>query len=352
MTEPSTDRDPIGPAGRGSEPTEAPLDPPPAGTTALDRLIAAVSVAPIGDDRFRGPGSTVDGVDATFGGHFLSQAISAVLATVEPGWSPHSVHAHFIRAGRPETPFLLDVERIRDGRTFALRRVRTHHPADDGPATDRPDGRLLFELTASCTRTPNAIGTGPGHAPGGDPRHQQLAPPDDIGDLPRPESLPTYAQLMRSLDPLPLPTEWALRDYGIDVRTVNAPWVPEGLSPAGGIRLWIRADGPLPDDPGLHAALLAYQSDESLADNVAAPWGATWGGDGVVFVSLDHAMWFHRPIDLGDWHLLDQRPVVVESGRGLATASVWTAEGELVASITQEAMFRLDEDFEPYPAPG
>lgn len=317
---------------------------PVTGSAALDRLLATVSVAPLGDDRFRGAGSTADGVDATFGGHFLAQAVSAALATVEPGWSLHSIHAHFVRAGRPGTPFLLDVERIRDGRSFALRRVRTHHPAGDDPTGDEPDGRLLFELTASCTRT------GPGDA--ATPRHQGLAAPDDLAALPSPESLPSYPELMRSLDPLPLPTEWALRDYGLDVRTVNAPWVPAGLSPTGGIRLWVRADGSVPDEPGLHTALLAYQSDESLADNVAVPWGATWGGEGVVFVSLDHAMWFHRPIDLNRWHLLDQRPVVVDGERGLAAASLWTADGELVASVTQEAMFRLDDDFEPYPTPG
>ena len=96
---------------------------------------------------------------------------------------------------------------------------------------------------------------------------------------------------------------------------------------------------------GLEQKGLAYQSDESVADNIAVPWGATWGSPGVVFVSLDHAMWFHRPIDLNHWHLIEQRPVTVGHGRGLAIASVWTVEGQLVASFTQEALLRLGEEY-------
>ena len=137
---------------------------------------------------------------------------------------------------------------------------------------------------------------------------------------------------------------WALRDYGLDLRTIAAPWAPDGPSSDGGIQLWVRADGTLPADPPLHAALLAYQSDESLADNVAIPWGATWGSPGVVFVSLDHAIWFHRPIDLNQWHFIDQRPITVGGGRGVATAMVWSEEGELVATFTQEALLRLGDE--------
>ncbi|MEL6981972.1 MAG: hotdog domain-containing protein, partial [Actinomycetota bacterium] len=128
------------------------------------------------------------------------------------------------------------------------------------------------------------------------------------------------------------------------VRTINAPWAPDGVSEHDGIRLWVRAAGPLPADHHLQAAILAYQSDESLADCVAIPWGGTWGSPGVLFVSLDHAMWFHRPFDLNDWLLIDQRPVTVGGARGLATASVWSGDGTLVASTTQEALFRLQSE--------
>ncbi len=290
------------------------------GPTALDELIAILTPAPTGPDSFVGVGSANDGVDATFGGHFLGQAVAAALATVDPDRHLHSLHGYFLRAGRSGEPYRIAVDRVRDGRTFCTRRVTVF----------QDDDRACFELLASCAS--------PEDGPTLDAR-----PPTDFHALPAPETLPTHRELMAGLDPLPLPAEWALRRYGLDLRTVNAPWAPSGPSADGGIRLWVTADGPVPADHHLQAALLAYQSDESLADNIAIPWGATWGSPGVVFVSLDHAMWFHRPFDLNDWLFIDQRPVTVGRARGVATATVWNTNGELVASFTQEALLRLDE---------
>ncbi|MDH3684125.1 MAG: thioesterase family protein [Acidimicrobiia bacterium] len=290
--------------------------------SALDQLVATVQVEAIGPDRFRGVGSHHDGVDATYGGHFLGQATSAALATVDDDRRLHSLHGYFLRAGRPGEPYVLEVERLRDGRSFCTRRVRVF----------QNQGKTQFELLASCARPED----GPQKA---------AAPPVDLDRLPRPEDLPNQRELMASLDPLPLPEDWALRDYGLDIRTVNAPWVPEGPSADGGIRLWVKAAGPLPADDHLQAAIMAYQSDESIADNIAIPWGATWGSPGVVFVSLDHSIWFHRPFDLNQWLFIDQRPITVGHGRGLATATVWNTDGELVVSFTQEALLRLGPDF-------
>lgn len=291
-------------------------------TSALDNLIAIVTLENLGDDRFEGRGSDHDGVDATFGGHFLGQAIAACQATVDDDHRIHSLHGYYLRGGQPGMPYLLDVERVRDGRSFCTRRVRT----------SQNEGGTQFEGLASFTRPE----VGPVSTPD---------PPKDFGRLPEPTSLPTHRELMASLDPLPLPQAWALRDYGLDIRTVDAPWAPNGPSSDGGIRLWVKAAGSLPDEPRIHASILAYQSDESLADNIAIPWGATWGSPGVVFVSLDHAIWFHAPIDLNEWHFVDQRPVTVGYGRGLATATVWRGSGDLVASFTQEALLRLGPKF-------
>jgi acyl-CoA thioesterase-2 len=288
---------------------------------ALDDLIAIVTLETRDDDCFQGIGSHHDGFDATFGGHFLAQAVAAASATVDPDRSIHSFHAYFLRAGQPGLPYSLTVERIRDGRTFSSRRV----------AVSQAGSKTQFELLASFARAEE----GPQLRPG---------VPVDLASLPAPDALPRREELMRSLDPLPLPEAWALREYGLDLRTIAAPWASGGPSAEGGIRLWVRADGKLPDDPALHCAILAYQSDESLADNIAIPWGATWASPDVTFVSLDHAMWFHRPIDLNHWHLIDQQPVTVSHGRGVATATVWNAGGELVASFTQEALLRFEDD--------
>lgn len=286
--------------------------------SAVDGLLAIVSLTDGGNDTFSGVASSADGVDATFGGHFLAQAVAAASKTVDDDRFVHAIHAHFLRGGEPGKPFDLVVDRVRDGRSFCTRRVTTTQ-----------GGKTQFELTASF-----AVAAG---GPSLD-----TAPPSGFDDLPSPETLPTYRQLMTSLDPLPLPEEWAFRDYGLDIRTVNAPWAPAGPSPDGGIRLWIKAAEPIPTDHNIQAAILAYQSDESLADNIAIPWGASWGEPGVLFVSLDHSMWFHRPFDLNKWHLLDQKPITVADERGLATSQLFTADGVLVASCSQEALLRLD----------
>ena len=284
---------------------------------ALSALIRLLSPEPVGEGVYRGEGSRSDGAPATYGGHFLGQATAAALASVDGERRIHSLHAYFLRGGKPGEPFNYTVTPLRDGRTFCARRVTA---SQGGPA--------VFELTASFTR-PEA----------GRPVDGER--PKDFDRLPDPETLPRFTELMASLDQLPLPAEWALRERGIDVRVVNAPWAARGLSASGGIRAWIRADGELPDDPNLHAAMLAYQSDESISDNVLVPFGKTWADADVFCVSLDHAMWFHRPFRMDEWLFVEQRPVTVAQARGFARGAVWNRDGQMVVSFAQEAVIRV-----------
>ncbi len=286
-------------------------------TKALDDLISVLTLEPLGGNRFRGRGSWDDGGETTYGGHFLGQAASAALACVDHPREIHSFHAYFLAAGKPQQPIEYTVTMSRDGRTFCTRKVQAHQGE-----------RLLFEMMASFKS--------PEDGPVSEP-----SPPSDFEQLPDPETLPSYHDMMSSLDPTPVPEAWAFRAHGVDVRTVSAPWVESGTSEANGIRIWIRSKGEMPDDPKLHAAMLAYQSDESLADNVAVPFGVTWGSPEVVFVSLDHAMWYHRPFRLDEWLFVEQWPTTVSHARGLATGQVWNTAGQLVASFTQEALIRF-----------
>ena len=284
---------------------------------ALDALVDTLTVTPLGDHRWQGCGSTNDGADGTYGGHYLGQATAALLADNDDERQLHSLHAYFLRAGQPQQSYEYSVERVREGRSFSNRRVQCWQ-----------QGKLIFEMTASLTMPATGVCL-------------NATVPDDFATLPAPESLAPYGELMRSLDPLPLPAAWALREHGIDLRPVNAPWCERGVSAAGGIRHWIRAAGVLPNDPTLHAALLAYQSDESISDNILIPFGVNWGAPGLTFVSLDHAMWFHQPVDLNAWLFIEQWPARAGSGRGLAHARVWNQAGELVATFAQEALLRF-----------
>ena len=288
-------------------------------STALENLIEILNLERIGDDRWRGIGSTDDGADGSYGGHLLGQATAAVLASVDDGRRVHSIHGYFLRAGIPRTPFEYAVTRLRDGRSFSSRRV-----------TAAQNGRIAFELMASL-----AV---PEEGPTIEP-----PPPADFAALPNPESLPRYQEIMAATDPMPLPAEWALREHGIDLRPVNAPWTERGPSADNGIRHWIRVNGTAPDEPALHTAMLAYQSDESLADCLLIPFNVSWGTPGVTFVSLDHAMWFHRPMNMNDWHFVEQWPGTASHARGLAHGRVWDQNGKLVASFSQEALIRFRE---------
>lgn len=285
---------------------------------ALKELIEILNPTLIAPNTFRGVGSRNDGAPATYGGHFLGQASAAALRTVGDEFNLNSLHAYFVLPGQPLEPIEYAVEVVRDGKGFCTRRVRALQ-ADT----------VLFELIASFSRTK----VGPLVA---------ATPPRDFAELPAPESLQRYSDLMRSLDPLPLPAEWALREHGVDVRLVNAPWTPDGPFEDHGIRMWIRANGELPNDPKLHHAVLAYQSDESLADTLLIPFDVSWSTPGVFCVSLDHSMWFHQPINLNDWYFVEQRPLAVANERGTANAYVWTQQGELAASFTQEALIRIE----------
>ncbi len=286
------------------------------GETA-EQLTRIVSPEPLGDDRFLGLPSNGDGAAGTFGGHFLGQAAGAALATVDADRCMHSLHAYFLRGGEAGVPIEYVVERLRDGRSFGTRRV-----------TARQHDKDLFVMMASVTV--------PSRGPEIDP-----LPPADFAHLPAPETLPRYHELMATHDPVPLPEAWALREHGIDTRIVNAPWSPRGPSAQQGIRMWIRTNGAITANPAVHTALLAYQSDESISDNVLVPFGLTWGSPEVFFVSLDHAMWFHRNVNLNEWHFVEQAPVVTTGGRGVASGSVWTQDGVCVATFAQEALMRV-----------
>lgn len=285
----------------------------------LERLTKLLMPAPLAPDRYRGEGSRDDGAPNTYGGHLLGQAAAAALASVEEGRVLHAVHAQFLRAGEPGVAYEYAVTRVRDGRSFSTRRVGAWQGE-----------RLVLELTASLC----VPATGPS-------LHD--TPPPDFAALPAPDELPDYLAVMSAHDPMPLPEEWVRRETGIAIRPINAPWTAAGLSPAGGMRHWIRAEGPLPENSALASAMLVYQSDESLADTALLPFDLTWGTPGLTCVSLDHALWQHRAVSFEEWLLVEQWPGAADHGRGLAHGRVWRRDGSLIATFAQEVLIRFDD---------
>lgn len=276
---------------------------------ALDAVVALLDLEPIEVNIFRGQPPNEDR-QRTFGGQVAGQALVAASRTVEDH-GLHSLHAYFLRGGDPHAPILYQVDRIRDGRSFTTRRVEAIQ-----------HGRPIFHMSVSYQRAEEGF------------EHQFAAP---LEDTPDPESLPDfrtrYAPLAEKLG------DWVLRPRPIDTRYVD--WEPQDrrrqLPPRQ--RVWMRANGDLPEDPVLHQCVLTYASDMSLLDTTLLPH-AKWHSPDVFMASLDHAMWFHRPVRADDWWLYDQETPTATGGRGLARGHIWDRAGNLCVSVVQEGLIR------------
>ncbi|MEN9504590.1 MAG: acyl-CoA thioesterase [Actinomycetota bacterium] len=279
--------------------------------TALDDLVKLLDLETIEVNLFRGL-SPDENRQRVFGGQVAGQALVAATRTVEPGRHVHSLHAYFLLPGDPATPIVYEVDRIRDGRSFATRRVvAIQH------------GRAIFNLQASF----HINEPGPDH---------QIVMPDDVPD---PESLPDFKTRMAPFkDRL---GEWYERPRPIDLRYVgDDPFTRQGTA-ATGQRVWMRGNGVLPDDPTLHACIVTYASDMTLLDTTVLPFGLSWDSPGLQMASLDHAMWFHRPFRADDWLLYDQSAISSGVGRGLAGGAIFTRDGTLAVTVVQEGLARV-----------
>ena len=281
------------------------------GQPAVDDLIQLLDLEPIEVNIFRGNSPTVKR-QRVFGGQVAGQALVAAARTVEPGFHVHSLHAYFLRPGDTTVPILYEVDRIRDGKSFLTRRVvAIQH------------GRPIFNLSASFHIEEEGFD------------HQEPLP----DGVPDPLSLPDFKERWK---------DWAdfmgddyERDRPIDMR--NCDWVPgdrkKALPPHQ--RVWLRADGVLPDDPVLHACIVTYASDMTLLDTTVLPHAVGAMEDNLFMASLDHAMWFHRPFRADDWLLYDQASPSASGGRGFARGSIFTQEGALAVSVVQEGLLRV-----------
>jgi acyl-CoA thioesterase-2 len=258
------------------------MDAPP-GHSVLELL----DLERIEEDLFRGTVVFAD-AHALYGGQVLAQALRAAGLTVPPERRPHSLHGYFLRPGDASRPTVFRIERDRDGRSYTSRRV----VAVQG-------GQVILNMVCSFHV----------HEDGPD---VQL---DVAPETPAPETLP----LMR------LP-----RLVSIDARDPGQPH-PDAPWPT---RFWARTEPPLGDDPLLHACVLTYLSDISTG---LAPLP---GAMGSAQSSIDHSIWFHRPLRMDEWVLMDLVPVTVHGGRGVYRGSVLDRDGVLVASLAQESLFR------------
>lgn len=283
----------------------------------LNDLIDRLRLERIESNHFRGQSQDL-GWGAMFGGQVLGQALSAASQTVAPERLVHSLHAAFLRPGDVSAPVLYEVDRLRDGGSFSARRVL----AIQG-------GEPLFSLMASFMTPEEGF-------------DHQTAPPD----VPPPEALKNERQLAIELaERYPAARPMIKVASGpIEMRPVQPLNYLEPQPMPARRQIWYRTVGPLPDDPLVHRALLAYASDFNFLVTAMLPHGVTWVTPGMQVTSLDHAMWFHRPFRADEWMLYDQYSISTSNARGLAGGSIYTASGELAVTVIQEGLTRINHD--------
>ncbi len=273
------------------------------GVTALGRLLGLLRLEGLDRDLF--VGDTPRGEGRLFGGLVAAQAAVAAMETVEDR-ALHSLHAYFLRPGLHETPIRFVVHRIRDGRSFATRRVVAYQA-----------GEAIFNLSASFVQPEEGIS------------HQAPAP-----EAPGPEGLPDWEELRSQM----LGRPDAVRHQPIEVRVCD-PDDPDGHPQEPRKRVWFRAAGSVPDDPRIHTALLVYASDRTLLSTASRPHGLPWGRRMVA--SLDHAVWVHREPRFDDWVLYASESPVAHAARGLVLGALYDRAGHRMASVAQEGLIRI-----------
>jgi len=283
-------------------------------SAAVTDLLAILDLEPLEENLFRGrsPQTTWQRV---FGGQVVGQALVAACRTVDAASRPpHSLHAYFLLAGDPRVPIIYEVERIRDGRSFATRRVKAIQ-----------HGQAIFSMSASFQV----------EEPGFD--HQMAMP-----DVPKPEDLPGEEEFRRDILPaMPEPVRrFFERERPIELRPVAYDRYNGKPSPEGRFNIWIRASGRLPDDRAIHQCVLAYASDMALLDASLIPHGISIFDRRIMAASLDHALWFHRPFRADDWMLYAQDSPNASGARGFSRGLVFARDGTLIASVAQEGMIR------------
>jgi acyl-CoA thioesterase II len=255
-----------------------------------------------------------------FGGQVLAQCVMAAGITVRDvndgdGQRPiHSLHGYFMRPGDDTLPIRFAVEEMRDGNSFSTRRV---HAVQKGAPI----------MSMVCSFQERAGGLD----------HQ-----DSMPAVEAPDTLASLADAFRGIDHPG--ARHIAESRPIEMRPVESNlFLDPGEQQVATNHVWMRAVDRLPDDPLLHAAVLAYSSDYSLLEPVLRRHGMVWTDPRLRVASLDHSMWFHRDARADDWLLYAQRSPSAVSGRGLSIGEMFTQDGTLVATTAQEGMVRVKE---------
>ncbi|MEX0942024.1 MAG: acyl-CoA thioesterase II [Pseudomonadales bacterium] len=265
--------------------------------TPLGELIKLLDIEKIEENLYRGfhPKGRKHRL---FGGQIIAQALVAATRTVPGERLVHSLHAYFLRPGDPNVPALFEVDRIRDGKSFTTRRIKVIQ-----------SGQAIFNMDASFQRPEQGL------------EHAfpmpELSPPDDA-------ALP--AEILTG----------PFISFREDHKRMQDETPQEPRQ-----QIWFKTNGPVPADPILHTALLAYESDSALLSTSRLPHRGSFAREKMQMASLDHTLWFHRPVNIDEWLVYCLDSPSAAGARGFNRGTIYSADGQLVASCHQEGLMRI-----------
>ena len=268
-----------------------------------------------GDDVFVGTHPSKN-PPRTFGGLMMAQSFVAAARTRTRDLPPNSLSAHFVNGGDTDKDIEFHVVRLRDERRFANRRVEVTQ-----------DGTLLATVMIS-------------YLAGGSGLEHNVEPPD-VAD---PEALPSVKEQLRGYEETVPHFVNALQP--IEWRYTNDPsWVMREKGDRLAFnRVWVRADGTLPDNPVLHTATMIFCSDTTVLDSIITTHGLSWGFDRIFAATVNHSVWFHRQVDFNDWVLYSTSSPVAADSRGLGSGYFFDRSGRPVATVVQEGLVKYFPD--------
>ncbi|MFK4836622.1 acyl-CoA thioesterase [Microbacterium sp. ZW T2_14] len=265
------------------------------------------------EDIFTGASQSMP-LGRVYGGQVLAQSIVAASRTIPDERTVHSMHGYFLRPGDSAKGITFSVDRIHDGRSFSTRRTQAYQ-----------EGVPIFSMIASFQDEDPGL------------EHQE-AMPDDV---PAPDDLPDVESHLQGLHPM---SKRLFTDRPVDLRHIPSPiYVAADAARSPRQAVWMRVRRPIPDDPAIHRAALAYLSDLTIQESILRAHGVSWATPGLKVASLDHAMWWHRFGRVDEWMLYVQESPSARGGRGLATGRIYAADGTLLASVAQEIMVRVPD---------
>ena len=282
-------------------------------------VAALLGVEPLGAGRFRARCNESNENGRIYGGQMLGQAAMAAALTAPADRPATYLQFLFVAGGMPEQAIDYAVATLQEGKRFSSRNVRG----------EQANGRVVCDASVSFA--------GPIEAPA-----RQTAAPADCGLGLDPETLPQLDEIAApEAREMEAALNYTLRPHvAIDFRPAFVEDLLRADAAEPRMRFFIRIRAYLADDPRLQAAAFAYLSDYWINYVACIPHvqAMTRARTRLYVASLNHAIWFHRPLRADDWLLFDCRNPSGAFGRGLSIAQVYNLEGDLVASAAQECL--------------